>query len=106
MHAGSLGAPGARGALLTLIEDKAQPAIVRASAIARLGRCMTPVISDAVARALNDPDPSVRLAAVEALANADPPTRQRYLPRMLADPVRAVRIEAARALAGRARIAA
>ena len=32
------GAPGARGALLALVEDKAQPAIVRASAIARLGQ--------------------------------------------------------------------
>ena len=36
--------PGARGALLALIEDKAQPAIVRASAIARLGRWLTPAM--------------------------------------------------------------
>ena len=39
-----VGAPGARGALLTLIDDKTQPAIVRASAIARLGRWMTPAM--------------------------------------------------------------
>ena len=100
LRAGSLAAPGARGALLGLIEDKSQPPLVRASAIQRLGRLLTPVTIDAVARELNDPDSLVRLAAVEALANAEPATRQRYLPRMLDDPVRAVRIEAARALAG------
>ena len=106
LRAGSLAAPGARGALLALIEDKSNPALVRASAIARLGRLLTPVTIDATARELNDPDSLVRLAAVEALANAEPATRQRYLPRMLADPVRSVRIEAARALAGQSRVAA
>ena len=100
LQAGSTGAPGARGALLTLIDDKTQPAIVRASAIARLGRWMTPSMVPAVTRGLNDPDAVVRLASVEALATTDPATRQRYLTRMLGDPVRAVRIEAARALAG------
>ena len=100
LHAGSAGAPGARGALLTVIDDMAQPAIARASAIARLGPLLTPVTTDAVSRALNDPDAVVRLAAVEALAGTETATRQRYLARMLDDPVRAVRIEAARALAG------
>ena len=100
LHAGSTGAPGARGALLTVIDDKAQPAIARASAIDRLGRLLTPATIDAVSRALNDRDAVVRLAAVEALAGTEPATRQRYLARMLDDPVRAVRIEAARALAG------
>ncbi len=94
------GGPGARGALLTVIDDKAQPAIARASAIDRLGHLLTPVTTDAIARALNDPDAVVRLAAVGALAGRDAATRQRYLARMLDDPVRAVRIEAARALAG------
>jgi predicted CXXCH cytochrome family protein len=98
--AGAAGAPGARGALLALIDDKDQPALVRASAIDRLRPWMTPTLLPAVSRALNDPDASVRLAAVENLAAADPPTRVRFLPRMLRDPVRAVRIEAARALMG------
>ncbi|MEO8753824.1 MAG: ammonia-forming cytochrome c nitrite reductase subunit c552 [Casimicrobiaceae bacterium] len=100
LRAGATGAPGARGALLALIDDKAQPAIVRASAIDRLGHWMTARMLPAVSRALNDPDASVRLAAVEALAATDPPARRRFLTRMLADPVRSVRIEAARALAG------
>ncbi len=100
LRAGSHGVPGARGALLGLIEDRAQPALVRASAIQRLGRLLNPVTSDVLARELNDPDPLVRLATVEALAGAEPAARQRYLPRMLVDPVRTVRIETARALAG------
>ena len=84
---GRSGAPGARGALLTLIDDKTQPAIVRASAIDRLGPWMTPTMVPAVSRALNDPDAIVRLAAVEVLA--DHRARRRasaILPRMLADP--------------------
>jgi len=100
LHAGSTGTPAARGALLTLLDDRKQPALARASAIDRLGRYLTPVTVDAISRALNDPDAVVRLAAVEALGGADAATRQRYLPRMLDDSVRAVRIEAARALAG------
>jgi tetratricopeptide (TPR) repeat protein len=100
LHAGSAGTPAARGALLTLLDDKKQPSLARASAIDRLGRHLTPLTVDAISRALNDPDAVVRLAAVEALGGADAATRQRYLPRMLDDSVRAVRIEAARALAG------
>ena len=98
LHAGSVGAPGARNALITVIQDKAQPAIVRASAIERLGRWLTPQTLDTVTRSLGDADSVVRLAAVEALANTDEATRQRYLPPLLEDPVRAVRIEAALAL--------
>ena len=92
LRGGSVGAPGARGALLDVINDKSQPAIVRASAIERVGHWLTLTTLDAAARSLSDPDSVVRLAAVEALANTDPATRQRYLPRLLHDPVRAVRI--------------
>ena len=100
LAAGSTGAPGARGALLALVDDPAQPAIVRASAVNRLGRWLTPATLEFVVRALNDPDAVVRLAAVEAIGNAEPQVRARYLSRMTSDPVRAVRIEAARSLAG------
>jgi tetratricopeptide (TPR) repeat protein len=100
LHADAQGAPKARGALLGLLDDKAQPALVRATAARRLGQWSTPVTNDALARALNDPDALVRMAAVEGLATADTATRQRYLLRMLDDPVRAVRVEAAHALAG------
>ncbi|MBL8541874.1 MAG: HEAT repeat domain-containing protein, partial [Betaproteobacteria bacterium] len=88
LHAGTLGAPGARDALQTIADDPAQPAIVRASAIDRLGRWLTPDTLSSVTHALNDPDPLVRLAAVEALSGTDPATRLRFVPRMLSDPVR------------------
>jgi len=100
LHAGALGTPGARGALLAVIADKEQPALVRASAIDRLGHWLTPTTIGPVTNALNDPDSVVRLAAVNALASTDPATRQRYLPRLLDDPVRSVRMETARALSG------
>ncbi|MFO1414961.1 MAG: tetratricopeptide repeat protein [Burkholderiales bacterium] len=100
LRAGTTGAPGGRDALRALVDDKAQPPLVRASALERLGRWLTPTALRTVVNALNDPDPVVRLAAVSALGNTDAATRARYLPRMLADPVRTVRVEAARALAG------
>jgi tetratricopeptide (TPR) repeat protein len=100
LHAGSVGAPGARAALVAVVDDGAQPPIVRASAIERLGRWLTPDTTATVVRALHDPDPGVRLAAVEALGNASADTRQRELSPLLDDPVRAIRIEAARMLAG------
>lgn len=100
LRAGTVGAHGARDALRAITDDPAQPAIVRASAIDRLGGLLTPATLPSVTNALDDPDPLVRFAAVEALSLTDPATRLRYLSRMLADPVRSVRIEAARALAG------
>lgn len=100
LHLGSLGAPGARGALLAVIDDQTQPAIARASALERLGPILTPATLPGVTRALNDPDPLVRMAAVDALGDAEPAVRAQYLARMLDDPVRSVRLAAARALAG------
>jgi predicted CXXCH cytochrome family protein len=98
--AGSNGALEARRALLALVDDKAQPAIVRASALTRLERWLTAGTLPAATNALNDPDPIVRLAAVEVLSGTPVDTRLQYLPRMLKDPVLAVRVEAARSLAG------
>ena len=69
-HAGSLGAPGARGALLTLIEDRAQPAIVRASAIDRLGAPGSRRRAGSVAERSTTRIRWCDLAAVEALRNA------------------------------------
>ncbi|HET9700822.1 MAG TPA: tetratricopeptide repeat protein, partial [Burkholderiales bacterium] len=102
LHAGDRGAPGAREALLAVAGDAGQPAIARASALARLGRYLSPSVLPVVAGALGDSDANVRLAAVLALAEGDPATRLRTLPRALTDPARAVRMEAARALAGEA----
>ncbi|MFO1361555.1 MAG: multiheme c-type cytochrome [Burkholderiales bacterium] len=101
-HAADRGAPGAPGALIRIAEDRAQGAIVRASALQRLARYLGPATLQTVRNALNDPDPMVRAAAVSALAGADAATRAQLLARMLGDPVRLVRMDAARALAGEA----
>jgi Flp pilus assembly protein TadD len=99
-HAADRGAPGAQGALIRIADDRAQPAIVRASALQRLGRFLNSATFPTVRNALNDADPMVRAAGVNALAGADAATRLQLLTRMLGDAVRLVRIEAARALAG------
>ncbi len=100
LHDGSIAGPGARDALVALIDDQTQPAIARASAIDRLANLLTPQSTDAVVHALKDDDASVRQAAVEALANVDVDLRKRVLLPLLDDAVLSVRIEAARALAG------
>jgi Flp pilus assembly protein TadD len=100
LHAGDQRAPGARSALLAVIEDKAQPGIARASALTRMAGQLTPDTLPFIAGALNDHDASVRMAAVSALSQAESETRLRYLPRMLTDAARVVRMDAARALAG------
>jgi len=97
--AASRQAADARSRLLGIAGDRAQPAIVRASALERLALDPTPIAFDLASHALNDPDELVRRSGVQLLARADPAVAMRYLPRMLEDPVRAVRIEAARALA-------
>jgi predicted CXXCH cytochrome family protein len=99
LHAGSAMAAGARDQLLKVANDPSQPAIARASAIARLSAHPGPAMVNAVVGALHDDSPLVRRAAVEVLAATGPDTRIRFLPRLLEDPVKSVRLEAARALA-------
>jgi Tfp pilus assembly protein PilF len=98
LHAGSLGAPGARARLLALAEDTAQPAIARASALSRLDRITNRQALEALRKLLRDPDPLVRRAAVAAYAGA-PLAARRDLLAMLDDPIRDVRLEAARLVA-------
>jgi Flp pilus assembly protein TadD len=85
--------------LAALIDDREQPAIVRATAVSLAERSL-PRGMDAVAGALVDADPLVRDAAVIALAGSDPTARARLLGPLASDPVRTVRIDAGRALAG------
>jgi tetratricopeptide (TPR) repeat protein len=100
LAAGTQGAPGAQRLLAALIADRSQPAIARASAIARLERWRTPATLAAARGALGDASSLVRRAAVHALADADPRTRALLVSPRLGDAVRAVRLEAAAALAG------
>jgi predicted CXXCH cytochrome family protein len=97
--AGTRGAPGAQRLLVALIDDRRQPAIARASAIARLAHQLTPVGLEAVRHSLDDPDPLVRRAAVDTLAEVELPLRAPLVSKLLEDGVRSVRIAAAAALA-------
>jgi tetratricopeptide (TPR) repeat protein len=92
-------AASARDQLLKVANDLSQPAIARASAMARLGAYPGPATVNAAVGALHDDSPLVRRAAVEVLAATEPDARIRFLPRLLEDAVKSVRIEAARALA-------
>jgi predicted CXXCH cytochrome family protein len=94
------GAPGASGLLAKIANDDAQPAIVRASAIARSNGLDPALAGIDLHRALADLDPLVRTAAAEAIAAGDADAWTAELVPLLRDPVRAVRIAAARALAG------
>ncbi len=88
--------PGSTSRLAALIDDTAQPAIVRATAIETLAGLGAPPPASAFA----DPDPAVRTAAAAALSIRPATERLERLPALLADPLRAVRITAARGLAG------
>jgi predicted CXXCH cytochrome family protein len=95
-------APGAQSELVKIIGDPIhQPAIVRASAIERLARFLTPNLISQSAVALPDPSPLVRMAAVGAIGGTtDAQMRARLLGPALSDKTAIVRIDAARALTG------
>jgi len=94
------GDPAALAGLGALATDAAQPAIVRASAVARAARLPAAGRDATLVEALADADPLVRAAAAEGLADADPAVRAERLAALLSDPSRLVRMAAARALAG------
>ncbi|HET7204297.1 MAG TPA: tetratricopeptide repeat protein [Steroidobacteraceae bacterium] len=90
-------APGAAADLARIASDIAQPAIVRASALRRLGG-LGAYDAATVQRAVADADALVRLAAAGVGAGVPPGGRDALVP-LLDDPRRAVRVEAARVLA-------
>jgi len=97
---GMQGAPGAERLLAALVADRGQPAIARASAIARLENRLTPATLAVARDALGDARSLVRRAAVHALAHADPRVRAALVSPLLDDAVRVVRLEAAVTMAG------
>jgi predicted CXXCH cytochrome family protein len=100
LYAGRTGGAGAERRLDTLILDHDQPGIARATALTLLPRYASPASGAAIAAAVADADPLVRMAAPRALsASASPGTTQAALG-LLRDPIRAVRTETARVVAG------
>jgi predicted CXXCH cytochrome family protein len=87
--------------LLTVIEDPAQPAIVRATAAELTALLPDPYrasVLTQLAPLATDASPLVRIGVIRALAELPEASKMPLLAPLLADPVRAVRIEAIRAL--------
>ncbi len=94
--------PGADAALAKLIQDKQQPAIVRATALSLLPGFPADIGPEQIKAyhdALRDSDPLLRMAAIDALTPFTPDQRVALVAPLLDDKVKAVRIAAARSLA-------
>jgi tetratricopeptide (TPR) repeat protein len=78
--------------------DSTVPAIVRATAVALAGGFPRSAVGQVVERAVQDPDPLVRLAAPRAAASRGVPNYERIVTALLYDSIRAVRSEAVQAL--------
>ena len=98
-HADESDAPGAADALARVTADSSQPAIVRASSLARLANRPGRAAVEAARRHLGDPDASVRRAASMVFEALPLQERLASVTPLLRDPVRAVRLEAAWLLA-------
>ncbi len=98
-HAAEGGEPAALDQLAGVAGDTAQPAIVRASALARLAGSGQ-FTRDFAQRMSGDASPLVRLATVQLADVMPAEARAAVLGPLLGDVTRAVRIEAARSLAG------
>jgi predicted CXXCH cytochrome family protein len=97
--AGRTGVPGANAQLATVIDDAAQPAIVRATALSLLAPSADPAQAERILRAGRDPDPLVRRASATASEAIAPQAGVPVLTALLSDPVRTVRLEAVAQLA-------
>lgn len=86
-------------ALRALVDDAAQPPIVRATATQLLGGFPSAQMLDAIRRGLADPDALVRLGSLLAVDAIPLEQRAPVVAPLLSDPLRALRIEAARLLA-------
>jgi predicted CXXCH cytochrome family protein len=93
-------APDAAKLLSSLVSDRSQPAIARATAIERLTQHEGPATFEIIRAALADPNALVRRAATQALAGNDPDTVIALAAPRLDDSERAVRLEAMATVAG------
>ena len=84
LGATAAGVPGATELLQAVVRDSEQPAIARASALARLGPSPILGVRDVVRAGLKDGDPLVRRAAVSGVEGADPVSRVELLAPLLA----------------------
>lgn len=90
---------GAGDSLVRIATDAAEPAFIRASALARLRDRPSQASLNAASEAITDPDPLVRRSAIIAVEAIPAEQRIPIATRLLRDSVRAVRLEATWALA-------
>jgi len=95
-HAADRGDPRAAEALAELVADVDLPEMVRASALLRLAALGSARLPGAVASAVLDETPLVRLAAARAAGSLRPGDAFVLIESLLRDPLRAVRVEAVR----------
>ncbi len=100
LHAARAGNPDTSARLTTLVQDKNQPAIARATAIAELAASLTPEQLPILTQALQDAEPLLRSSALQAIEQLPPEQRWPLAHDRLRDPVRSVRALAAAPLAG------
>jgi Flp pilus assembly protein TadD len=100
LHAGRAGHPNSGVILSSLANDKTQPGIARATALALLRDYIDAATLPVIAAAAKDPDPLVRGGALESLESVPHADRLEAARHLVNDPVRAVRVAAARTLAG------
>ncbi|HTO52612.1 MAG TPA: tetratricopeptide repeat protein [Myxococcota bacterium] len=98
-HEDDLGKPGAVHGLAAIALDSTEPALVRASALARMSGAVDPSVIEAIERGAKDASALVRLATTELAADLPQQPRASVLLPLLQDPMLAVRIGAADALA-------
>lgn len=94
LWAGSTRQPNGEAALLELANDRAQPAIARATALQLLQAYPGSRTLEALHANFGSADPMLRLSALRGLDMLPPERRAPLSAPFLADPVRAVRIEA------------
>lgn len=90
--------PAAREPLARLIENEAQPVIVRASALGLVAGVRDGALIDLAAMQLSSKEPLLRLGAIAALSLLSPERRATLLAPLLDDEIKAVRLEAATAM--------
>ncbi len=100
LYAGRSGEAGAEAKLAAVAQDSRVPAIARATALAALGRTLSPKSLTVVQDNFKDGDPLARLGALRALEGIDPKAHAANSAALFQDPVRAVRLAAASLLAG------
>ncbi|HXV77421.1 MAG TPA: tetratricopeptide repeat protein [Candidatus Polarisedimenticolaceae bacterium] len=102
LHAARIGHPDGPALLRRVVGDPAQPAIVRATALAEMWRAPVRDLAAVLGRAAADADPLVRRVVAELAGEIDPDAGAALAAGLLDDPVRTVRLAAAASLAGTA----